>query len=310
MALVSQILAASYPAVVAAARKPQNQWAESGFLRELERQGGIKKIDMGPTIEEPLDYRRNPNAGFLATDLQGTSLTKTEILTTASFTPGQLSVEMLWSKADEAQNSGETQKVALVKQIIENGLDTHDDLIEEALFATSTSGFNGLLGLFPDSGQGTVGGIDASAEAWNRHYVTTYSSTGSDVQAKLTKAFNQAAKSTGGAMPTLLVSDGDSQAIYEGSLQAQHRFVDSKEADAGFKSIAFKTGKYVFSKNANTRIYGFNPKHTSLKVSKAAYRQKGETQEIQNAHGFVCKIYTMLQFTTGNKSRAFVLTQV
>src|SRR5262245_2531995 len=310
MPTVSQILAASYPAVIAAMKKPANQWAESALMRELDKQNGIKKISMGPTIEEPLDYRRSPNSGFLATDLETTSLTKTDVLTTAVYTPGQLSVEMVWSKGDEAKNPSENQKVALVKSIIENGAETHDDLIEEALFAAATDGFLGLLGIYRDSGQGNVGGIDSAADAWWRHYTATYAAAGTNIQAQLTKAFNEAAKGTGGSMPTLLVSDGDTQAIYEGSIQTLARYIDVEDAKVGFRTLAFKTGRYVFSPYGGTRIYGFNTKHTNLKVSKEFFRDRGETQEIQNAHCYVSKLYSMLQFTTNNKSRGFVLTQV
>jgi hypothetical protein len=310
MPTVSQILAASYPAVVAAKKKPANQWAESALMRELEKQNGIKRISFGPTLEEPLDYRRSPNSGFLATDLQTTSLTKTEVLTTAVYTPGQLSVEMVWSKADEAKNPTENQKVALVKSIIENGLETHDDLIEEALFATSTDGFLGLLSIYPDNGQGNVGGIDAAIDAWFRHYTATYSAAGTNINAQLTKAFNEAAKGTGGSMPSLIVSDGDTQAIFEGAVQTLTRYVDEKNANVGYKTLAFKDARWVFSPYGGTRIYGWNTKHTNLKVSKEFFREKGETQEIQNAHGYVSKMYSMLQLTTNNKSRGFVLTQV
>jgi len=304
---ISQILAASYAAV--AKKKAENQWAESGFLKELERQKGIKHEAFGATIEEPLDYRRNPGAGFLATDLSPTSLSKTEVLTALSYAEGQLSVPMVWSKADEAKNSSENQKVALVKSIIENGLESHDDLVEEALFATLTEGFQGLLTIFPDSGQGSVGGVDSAGEAWHRHYTTTYLAAGTNIQSRLAMAFNEAAKSTGGKMPSLLVSDGASQGIYEGSIQAQQRFVDKNDADAGFKTLAFKSARYVFSQYGGTRIYGFNPAHTYLKVSKDAWREKGEVQEIQNSNGYVSKIYSMLQLVTRNKSRGFVLTQ-
>src|SRR5262245_10153887 len=283
MPTVSQILAASYPAVIAAMKKPANQWAESALMRELDKQNGIKKISMGPTIEEPLDYRRSPNSGFLATDLETTSLTKTDVLTTAVYTPGQLSVEMVWSKGDEAKNPSENQKVALVKSIIENGAETHDDLIEEALFAAATDGFLGLLGIYPDSGQGNVGGIDSAADAWWRHYTATYAAAGTNIQAQLTKAFNEAAKGTGGSMPTLLVSDGDTQAIYEGSIQTLARYIDVEDAKVGFRTLAFKTGRYVFSPYGGTRIYGFNTKHTNLKSRRnssaiAARRRRSRTR--------------------------------
>jgi hypothetical protein len=310
MPTISQILAVSYPAVLAEARKPTNQWAEAAFMRALKKLGAIKSVSMGPTLEAPLDYQRNPNAGFLATDLQATSLAKTEVISAAEYTPGILSVPIVWSKADEAKNPSENQKVALVKSLLENALDTHDDLIEEALFGTSTDGFLGMQSIIPDSGQGTVGGINAATDAWWRNYTDTYAANGSDILAALTEAYNTTTKGTGSKLGVkLIVSGAEAQAIYEAQLQDNIRYMDVKEGDGGFKALAFKDAMWVFSQHGGTRIYGINPKSFELRTSKEAFRQKGETQEIQNAHGFVSKTFSMLQLLTNNKSRLFVLRQ-
>lgn len=307
---ISQILSVSYPAVIAEKKKAKNQWAESAFMRELEKVGGIKRVDMGPTIEEPLDYQRNPSMAFLATDLQSTTLQKTEVLTTASYTPASLGGEIVWSKGDEAMNPTENQKVALVKSLIDNVLESHDDKIETGLFATSTDGFLGLQTLVPDSGQGTVGGINAAVEVWWRNHSGTYASAGTDIVAKLATAFNTAAKGSGGSKPTMIVSGAAAQAIYEGTQAGLRQYINVNEADAGFKELAYKSARWIFSPAGGTRIYGLNPKHISLKVSKQMFRDLGSEAEIQNAHGYVRKIYSMLQLSTGNKSRLFVLTQV
>src|ERR1041385_7606954 len=130
MPSISQSLAVSYQAVVAENRKPQNQWAESAFMREAERQGMIVRKSLGSQIEVPLDYQRNPNAGFLQSDLQPTALVKTEVISTAQYDIAELCVPILWSKKDEVMNPSENQKIALVSSLIQNGLDSHDDLIE------------------------------------------------------------------------------------------------------------------------------------------------------------------------------------
>ena len=97
---ISQILAVSYPEVLAEMRKAANQWTESALMRELERQGGIEHKSLGATIEAPLDYQRNPGTAILVTDLQPTSLTKTEVLTSASYGIAEVSVPIVWSKKD------------------------------------------------------------------------------------------------------------------------------------------------------------------------------------------------------------------
>jgi hypothetical protein len=188
---ISQMAAVSYPAVLNEMRKPENQWAENAFLREFERQGGIKRESLGPTIEATLDYQRNPNAEFLATDLQTTSLSKTEVITAASYTPAEISVPVTWSKKDEVQNPSENQKVALVKSLLENGINSHDDLLEQAFFAaTATNGFASLISYFPTSGQGSVGGVDSATETWWRHPQNTYVDD-TDIEAGMTLTWNQ-----------------------------------------------------------------------------------------------------------------------
>lgn len=305
---VSQGVAVSYNAVLNDMRKPANQWAENALMRELEKQKGIKRESFGPAIEATLDYRRNQDAEFLATDLQPTSLTKTEVITAASYTPAELSVPVNWSKRQEVENPSENQKVNLVKSLLENGINSHDDLIEQALFAASaTNGFGSLPAYFSTGGTGTVGGVDSTAETWWRNQNSTYVDD-TDIEAAMTTGWNAASKGSGSAIsPTIAVSDGATQALFEGTQQANQRWVDDQDLKAGFKTMAFKTARYIFSQYGTTSIFMFNPKTVYVTVSKEYFRDKGETQEIQNANGFTFKIYSSLQLITNNRSRVAVI---
>jgi hypothetical protein len=309
---ISQIFAVSYPAVLNRMRKATNQWAESAFMRELERQKAVVRSSFGPTLEKTLDYQRNTGTDFLADDLTDSpgSLTKTEVLTAASIEPGQLSVPIVWSKGDEARNPSENQKIKLVSSLTENAITSHDDAIEEALFGTVTDGFYGMRRVVPDDGDGTFEGIDAGTDVWWRNVTGSYDADGSDIEAQLTAAWNSAAKGSGSSLaPTLLVSGATAQAIFEGSQQAFQRYIDTDELKAGFKVLGFKTARYVFSQYGGVRIYGLNPKSFTLEVCKDAFRQKGDTIEIPQKNGYVVKIYSMLQTMTDNKSRLFVLNE-
>ncbi len=300
---IGQTVAVSYPAVLAEMRKAANQWAESAFLRELERQGAVIRKSLGATIEAPLDYQRNPAAAFLATDLQPTSLTKTEVLTAASFDIAEVSVPIVWSKKDEVQNPTENQKIALVKSLLENGINSHDDLIEQYLFATSTNGFLGLGTHVTTAGTGSDGGIDSTLNTWWRNQTATYIND-TDIEAAFTTVWNACAKGSGSnLLPTLMVSDGATQAIFEGTQQANQRYVDSQELKAGFKILAFKTSRYVFSQYGTSSVAFLNPKNFQVVCSKEYFRDRGDTQEIPNANGFVTKIYSALQTITNNRSR-------
>ena len=303
---IEQIAAVSYPAVLAEMRKAANQWAESAALREMERQGVIQRISLGATIEAPLDYRVNPDTAVLANDQDEASLVKTEVVTAASYSVAQISVPVVWTKGDDAKNPTESQKVALVKQLLENGINSHDDMIERCIFTTSTSGgdeLNGLDSLAPTSGQGTVGGIDSGTETWWRNQSDTYTDA-SDIEATFTSVYNAAAKGSGAQLaPKFMISGATPHALYESGLQSLQRFVDTSEADGGFKVLAFKSARYVFSQYGGGNVYFLNPKNYNIVVSKQYFRDKGNTIEIPSQNAFVFKIYSALQALTNNKSR-------
>lgn len=305
---ISQVVAAGYPAVVA--RKAQNQWAESAFMRELERQGAIVKRDLGPTIEVPLDYRRNPGGDFLATDLTPTSLSKTEVLTSASYSVAELTVPIVWSKGDEAKNPSDNQKISLGTARMENAVTTHDDLIEEALFTTSTDGFLGLATHAGSAGTETDGGIDANVETFWRSKIDSFQSDGSDIEAVMTSMYNVLSKGSGSQLtPKIIVSGSATQVLFESSQQALQRYADGEELKAGFKVLSFKAARYVFSQYGGTTAYFLNPKSFQVIVSKDYFREKGESNEIDTANGFVSKIYSALQSVTGNRSRLGQIAQ-
>ncbi len=275
-------------------RKAANQWAESALMRELERQGAIERKSLGATIEAPLDFQRNPGTVIQATELQGLSLTKTEVVTSASYAIAEVTAPVTWSKKDEVSNSTETQKIALVKQLLTNGIESHDDILEQSLFLSSTNGFLGLKSLIPFvNSAGSLGGIDPASNTFWRNQTNTYIDD-TDIESAFTTTWNQCAKGSGAKlMPTLMVSDAPTQALFEGTQQANQRYVDTE------------TARYVFSQYAGNSgaVYFVNPKNFTLVVSKEYFRDRGDTQEIPNANGFNFKIYSAVQLVSNNRSR-------
>lgn len=309
---IEQIAAVSYPAVLAEMRKPANQWVENAALKMLESKGFIQHVSLGENIEVPLDYRANPDTAILASDQDQASLLKTEVITSAVFDIAQMNVPVTWTKGDDAKNPSETQKIALVKTLLENAINSHDDLIEQSIFTTSAAGGIELLGLdslVPTSGQGTVGGIDASIETWWRNPADTYTD-GSDIEAAMTEIYNEAAKGSGATLvPKVLLSGSEPHALYESQLQALQRYGDSGTADGGFKALKFKGADYVFSQFGGSSIFFLNPKNFNLVVSKQYFRDKGSTFDVPGQNAFYFLIYSALQFVISNKSRLAVLSQ-
>lgn len=305
---ISQIQSVSYNAVLNEARSPENQWAENAAMREFERQGFLDTVDGGVQIEATLDYKRNPGAGFQAADLDPVATSKTDVLTAALYDAVPLTVPIVWSKADEAKNPSQNQKVALVKSLFTNALTSHDDLIEQAIFGTTTQGFLGFQTLIPDNGQGSPGGIDSSVEAWWRSYAQDATLSSTTIESDWTVAWNAISKGSGSSLqPTLIVTNGQLHATFESSQQGLQRYVDTQEAKAGFKILAFKTARVIFSQYATARCYFLNPKSYQIVFYKGAKRALGDTIELPNANGYIRKIFTMLQAKTNNKSRLGVV---
>src|SRR5262249_14219339 len=156
-----------------------------------------------------LDYRANPDAAILASDFQSTGTTKTEVISAASYAVAQVSVPVNWSKGDEAKNPSQNQKIKLAKQLMENGVNSHDDLVEKTLFTTSTSGGDELLGfdqLIPDAATGSPGGINSATDTMWANQSNTYVDD-TDIEAGMTTIWNACAKGSGSTLlSTLIVS--------------------------------------------------------------------------------------------------------
>lgn len=313
MAALSQLVTTAYPEVIADARKPHNQWKESAFLRVLEKMGMVKRRPGGSALEFPLDYRKNPDVDFLATDFTATSTTQTTVFAGASYDMANLVSPFNWSIADEARWSGDVnRKIDAVKSMIRNAIDSHDDEIEDRLFDTSTDGFIGLQNLVPTSGQPNVGGIDGASATYWRNYATTYLTDGSDLNAKLITAFGTVAKGTGGELtPDVLVSGLTAQALYEGNLTDLKRFMGEETGDAGFKFLAFKTAKWVYSQYggalATNPIYMLNKNVFQLNVTKGYFRRLEDAERFTNAAARNQMVFSQVQATINNPSRCAVI---
>jgi hypothetical protein len=301
---MSQIASVAYPLVLADKRKAANQWHNSACLREFERQGIVDRKAFGDTIDIPLDYRENPDAGVVADDTTEVSLTPTEVVTTAVYTPALIRVPVKWTRRHEAMS--EDDKIDLMKTLSANGIDTHDQLVERFIFTTSAAGgdeVNGLDELLPLGGQATVGTIASGTDAWFRHYSADY--TAADIQQQMTLAYLSAAET--GSEPTIVVSGLTAQAYFEDSQSDKQRFIDTQELKAGFKVLGFKKARYVHSSEGSELIYMFSKDCFRTVVSNRLWRAKGSEQEFDRAPGSRYFIDSLLQNVIRKKSAGAVL---
>ncbi len=304
---VSQAITLSFNRVLNQKRGPENQWAANAFLREAEKQQMIKREAFGPVLEISLDYQQNASVQATSDDMIVLPGGKTDILTAAQVNPAMIVGNIVWSEYDEMVNSEPVRKQALVSSLIDNLLTSHDTVLEQACFATNNGGVFGFGTHCPTSGQGSDEGIDAATYTWWRLPSNTYVDD-TDLEAGLTLSYNQQSKGTGESyVPTWAVSDGTTQALFEGSQQPQQRWVDDQDLKAGFRTIAFKTARWVFSQYASTSVFMGNPRHLTIYVARDRYRKLGDTEQLSGQQiAYTRKLFTGLQIVTSNRSRLSV----
>lgn len=308
----TQLVSATFDDVVNERNKAADGWSDSSFLKTLERLGGVKKISGGSTLSLTLDYKANPAADFLLTDSTTTSTSKTEILTQASYDLIPLVVPTNWSFFDEAVNSEKNQKVDLAAAIVDNALASHDQAVEDGMFAATggTDGFNTLIDIYSENGEGTVGTIVSGTETWWKNQQVDWgTATGATLLGHYTTLYNLCAKGSGGRKPNVIVGGATQHALYEAALTANQRFLQSDKASGGFTELAFKNIPFVFSSEApaGENAFMFNTNDTKLFVVMSAWRQRRKVQDHTNAAMSNMKIFSVCQIATSNRSRGGVI---
>lgn len=311
MAQFSQLVAATYDDVVNERNKAADQWSDSSFLKALEKMGGVQRTDGGATLENTIDYQANPAADFLATDATATGTSKTTVLDATSYSYVPLVVPINWSLTDEALNTGRNEKVNLASSLVNNALSTHDQTIEDALFAATggTDGMNTIVDIYTEDGTGTVGGIVAGTDTWWKNQFKDWGTdTGATLVGDYVTLYNSCAKGSKGRRPNIIVGGSTLHANYEAALTSNQRFMNMSKASGGFTELMFKDVPYVWTGSyTSDSAWMYNTNDTKLFVVKSAWRQRRTPVEHVNAAMMNMKIFSVLQFATRNRSRGGVL---
>ena len=301
MSQFSQIVAATFDRVNNEKNKAANQWSENAVMRFLESKGGLKRVSGGPQLEFSLDTVVTPDAGFIATDVSGTSTNKTSVLDAGKYDWALIVIPINWSIADEAKNSGE-KKVDLITALVDNGMESHDDTFETGIFAaTATNGFLSLPVLFTEDGTGTIGGVVSGTDTY---WLSAFEDYGTDLHLGMNIGFAEASKGSGGSSPDLAITGQTTWATYADSLQANFQYQSAKKVDAGIQALQFAGADMIFShKYTGDTVWLVNTKETKLYVIKDFYRQRRAEIELPNAATMNMKVVSLAQIATKNRSR-------
>lgn len=267
-----------------------------------EKNGGLKTLDGGRTINAPVSYAVNPNfRSITANETVDTS--RVDFIDEAEYEWTIHAGSVVYDEMELFKASGSSAKLDLLATKIENGISSHKQDISTALMgATSGNNVSGIQTLIPTTAtSGSPGGISKNTYSWWRSYSVSGAQTSSafdNLRARMKTAFNTCSVGFGGRHPKVIATTQTVYEGYEGLLTVNERFTDKSSGDAGFKNgtLKFKGVDVGFDTGIlSGAMYFLNPEGIKLAVGKGHWMKMGKEIESINQFTKVKKFHSFLQ---------------
>jgi hypothetical protein len=284
--------------------KPIDQLFPEFFMLKYltEKNGGLKTVDGGRTINTPVSYAVNPNFRSI-TQNETVDTSRVDFIDEAEYEWTIHAGSVVWDELELFKASGKSAKLDLLAAKVENGMQSHkQDLSTALLAATTGNNISGLQTLIPTTAtSGSPGGISKTTYSWWRSYSVSgaLSSTAFDtLRARMKTAYNSCSVGFGGNHPKFIATTQTVFEGYEGLLTTNERFTDKSSGDAGFKNgtlkfkgvdVGFDTGILAGA------MYFLNPDGIKLAVGKGHYMKMSKEIESINQFTKVKKFQTFAQ---------------
>lgn len=257
-------------------------------LQRLKKKG-LEKLDGGTSIMVPLNYATTSASGWY-TGADTLSTADNENITAAEYAWKQIYANISITRLDELKNSGDAQKIALVKSKIQIAEKTMIDSLGTALYNDGTT-LNAPVGLRSIVGTAnTVGGISQSTNSWWASQVDASTTTFSI--AALQTQFNACSIDNEG--PSVILATRANYNRYYATLQPQQRFMDSETAKGGFSSLMFNGAPFIADSHCPANhIFLLNESYLHLFVHKDEDMRFEPFQKPINQNVKVAKVFWM-----------------
>lgn len=228
-----------------------NVTKNNALLYRLNERGNRKPVSGGSKILEELEYGESDNVWYSGYD--AINFTNPQIATAAEYGWKLLAAPVGISGEELLMNSGKERIIDLFEAKIKNAEKTLRNVMSAGVYSdgTGSSGkqLTGLKALVADDPtSGTVGGINRATsgnEFWrNQTSVQSTGLTKDTIYGAMNDLYLKCSRGTD--KPDLIVADDTLYTLYENSLVAQQRFIDSKLADAGFQNLKFKGADVIY----------------------------------------------------------------
>lgn len=280
----------------------------NALLRRINRKGN-KRSATGRSIVQELEYAENSTVQWYS-GAELLDVSSSETFTAAEFSYKQLAGNVVITGLEQIQNSGKEAVHNLLKSRIKNLEKSLKNEMATQLYSAGTGNdgkeIGGLQLLVADAGTGTVGGIDSGTYAWWQNQVYDFSTnsvtaSSTTIQTAMNTMWINTIR---GADKVDTICAGSTYWLYYlASLQANQRFTNSEEAEAGFQSLKFMSSDVFYDDQAAaTRMYFLNTDYIFLRPAKGReFVPLGEKSSV-NQDALVMPVVWGGNMTTSNRS--------
>ena len=231
------------------------------LLRRLVKK--IEILDGGTSINVPLEYATTTSAGWYSgADTLNTA--DNDVISAANFSWAQLYGNITITGRDELINNGDAAKLNFVASKVKNVEKTIKDTLGGDLYnaGSDAKAIVGARAFVVTSG--TYGGIATGTYSWWQGNVDTTATLSLSLLQSLWGSIQEDSE-----VPTVITATQANFNRYWNLLQPQQRFVDEKEANAGFVNLMFNSAPFIVdSKVPANYVYMFNENYLKLYVHK------------------------------------------
>jgi hypothetical protein len=221
----------------------------NAILKRLSTKGKIKTFSGGHKILQELSYSENSNAGWYSGyDLLPVGVS--DVITAAEYDIKQAAVPVVISGLEQLQNAGKERMIDLMESRLSVAESTLTNLITGGLYSDGTGaggkeidGLKKAITLTPTVNN-DYGGIDNAANVfWQNVALDPGAVTSGTIQGFMNDVWVQLVR--GQDRPDLIMADNAAWSEYVESLQAQQRFSNTGQADAGFVTVKYMDADVV-----------------------------------------------------------------
>jgi hypothetical protein len=239
-----------------------NVTANNALLSALSKKGRIKPVSGGSKILQEISAAENANGGWYSGyDLLPVGVS--DVISSAEYNWKQAAVPVVMSGLEVLSNSGKERIIDLMEARLEVAENTMSNLISNGLYSDGTGSggkeIDGLAAALPlDPTAAPYGGIDGATFTFWQNQVSDQTAAAGLDPTLIQGFWNElwASMVRGADRPDLIMCDSSVWNAYVASLQAQQRFTNTDNADAGFATIQFMDADVVLDGGIQNSSFG------------------------------------------------------